>query len=63
MLPFVFDDLQHLFLSLAKGFKYFNNVELLYLSDEFETNNMFYREHTKQKHQFYCVADTIGKLL
>ena len=37
MLQFVFDDLQHLLISMARSFKYFHNVELLYPSDEFQT--------------------------
>ena len=37
MLQFVFDDLQHLFISMARSFKYFHDVELLYPSDEFQT--------------------------
>ena len=28
-------------------------------SDEFQTNCFFNKEHTKQKHQFYCVGHTI----
>ena len=28
-------------------------------SDEFQTNWIFNREHTKQKHQFYRVGDTL----
>ena len=31
-------DLQHLLISLARGLKYFYNVELLYPFDEFQTN-------------------------
>ena len=38
MLQFVFDDWQHLLISLARGFKYFHDVELLYPLDEFQTN-------------------------
>ena len=37
MLQFVFDDWQHLLISIARSFKYFHNVELLYPSDEFQT--------------------------
>ena len=33
----VFDDLLHLLISLARSVKYFNNVELLYPSDTFQT--------------------------
>ena len=55
----MFDELQHLLTSLARGLKYFCNVELLYPSDEFQTNLMFSTEHRKQKHQFYRVAHTI----
>ena len=36
VLQFVFEDLQHLFISLANGLKYFHNVELLYPSDTFQ---------------------------
>ena len=53
------DDLQHLLISLARGLKYFHDVELLYPFDEFQTNWIFYRENIKQKHHFYCVADMI----
>ena len=38
MLQFLFDDLQHLLIRLARGLKYFHDVELLYPSDEFQTN-------------------------
>ena len=55
----MFDDLQHLLISLARGIKYFHDVELLYPSEEFQTNWIFYREHTIQNNHFYCVADTI----
>ena len=34
VLQFVFDDLQHLLISLARGLKYFHNFELLLPSDE-----------------------------
>ena len=34
---FVLDDLQHLVITMARSFKYFHNVELLYASDEFQT--------------------------
>ena len=59
VLQFVFDDLQHLLISLARGLTYFDNVELLYPLDEFHTNWIFYRGNIKQKHHFYRVADTI----
>ena len=36
VLPFVFDDLQHLLISLARGIKHFNDVELLYPLDKFD---------------------------
>ena len=52
-------DLQHLLISLARSLKYFKDVELLYPSDKFQTNWIFYREHTIQNNPFYCVADTI----
>ena len=55
----MFNDLQHLLISLARGLKYFHDVELIYPSDEFQTNWTFYREHTKQKHHFYRVVHTI----
>ena len=56
----MFDDLQHFFISLSRGLNYFNDVELRYPYYEFQTNWIFYRDHTKQKkHKFYCVADTI----
>ena len=55
----MFDDLQHLLISLARGLRYFHDVELLCPSDEFQRNWIFNREHTKQKHHFYRVADTI----
>ena len=55
----MFDDLQHLLISLARGIKYFNNVELLHPLDEFQTNLIFYRGKIQQKHHFYRVADTI----
>ena len=32
----MFDDLQHLLISMVRSFKYFHNVELLYPSDEFQ---------------------------
>ena len=53
------DDLQHLLISLSRGFKYFHDVELLYPLDKFERNWIFYRGNIKQKHHFYRVADTI----
>ena len=59
MLQFVFDDLQHLLNSLARGLKYFNNVELLNPLGESQTNLIFYRGNIKLKHHFYRVADTI----
>ena len=34
---FVFDDLLNILISMARSFKYFHNVELLYPSDEFQT--------------------------
>ena len=60
VLQFVLDDLQHLLIGLARGIKYFNNVELLYPPDEFQTNLIFYRGNIKQKHHFYRVADTMN---
>ena len=59
MLQFVFDDLLHLLISLARGIKYFYNVELLYPIDKFQRNLIFYRENIKQKHHFNCVAITM----
>ena len=59
MLQFVFNNLQHLFISMARGLTYLNNIELLYPFDKFQRNWIMYREHTKQKHQFYRVADAI----
>ena len=59
VLEFVFDDLQHLLISLARGIKYLNDVELLYPLDEFQTNLIFYRGNIKLKYHFYHVADTI----
>ena len=59
MLQFVFDDLQHLLIRLARVIKHFYNVELLYPLDEFQKNLIFYRGNIKQKHHFYRVADTI----
>ena len=59
VLQLVFDDLQHLLISLARVIKYFNDVELLYPLDKFQTNLIFYRWNIKQKHHFYCVVDTI----
>ena len=59
MLQFVFDDWQHLLISLARGLKYFYDVELLYSLDEFQRNWIFYRGNIKQKHHFYRVADKI----
>ena len=59
MLQFVFDDLQQLLISLERGLKYSYNVELLYPADKFQTNWIFYREHTIQNNYFYCVADRI----
>ena len=55
---FVFNDLQHLLISLARGLKYFYDVELLYPLDEFQTNLIFYRGNIKQKHHIYRVANT-----
>ena len=52
-------DLQQLLISLARGFKYFEYVELCYPLDEFQWNWIFYRGNIKQKHHFYHVADTI----
>ena len=51
--------MQHLFISLAMDLKYSHDVELLYPSDEFQTNWIFYREHKIQKHHFYREANTI----
>ena len=59
VLQFVFDDLQHFLISLVRGIKYFNDVELLYPLDEIETNLISYRGNIKLKHHFYRVADTI----
>ena len=39
MLQFVFDDLQHLLISMARSFKYFHDV--LYPSDKFQTLLIF----------------------
>ena len=50
---------QHLLISLARGVKYFYNVELLHSLDKFQTNLIFYRGNIKQKHHFYRVAETI----
>ena len=55
----MFDDLQHLLTCLARGVKYFYNVELLFPLEEFQTNLIFYRGNIKQKHHFYCVATMI----
>ena len=41
VLQFVFEDLQHLLISLARGIRYFNDVELLYPLDKFQTNLIF----------------------
>ena len=60
VLQFLFADLQHLLISLARSIKYFYDVELLYPVDEFQTNLIFYGGNIKQKHNFYCVADTIN---
>ena len=60
VLQLVFDDLQHLLISLARVIKYFNDVELLYPLDKFQTNLIFYRRNKKLKHHFYRVADTIN---
>ena len=59
MLKFVFDDLQHLLISLARGIKYFNDVKLLNPLDKFQANLNFYRGNIKLKYHFYCVDDTI----
>ena len=59
VLQFVFDDLQYLLISLARGIKYLNGVELLYPLDEFQKKSIFYRGNIKLKHNFYSVADTI----
>ena len=37
VLQFVFDDLRHLLISMARNLKYVHDVELLYPSDEFQT--------------------------
>ena len=65
MLQFVFDNLQHLLISLARGIKYFYDVDLPTMLtydvdplDEFQRNLIFYRGNIKQKDHFYCVADT-----
>ena len=55
----MFDDLQHLLISLARVVIYSYDVELLYPLDEFQTNLIFYRGNIKQKHHFYRLADTI----
>ena len=49
VLHFVFYDLQHLLISLARGLRYFHDVELLRPFDEFQRNLIFKRKHTKQK--------------
>ena len=59
MFQYEFDDLQHLLIILARGLRYFHDVELLCPSDEFQRNWIFNREHTKQKHQFYRVGHTL----
>ena len=41
MLKWMFDDLQHLLISLARCLKYFHDVELLYPSQTFLIFNMF----------------------
>ena len=51
--------MQHLLISLTRGSKYFYKIELLYPLDEFQTNWIFFRGNIKQKHHFYCVANTI----
>ena len=43
----MFEDLQHLLISLARGIKYFYDVELLYPLEEFQTNLIF----SKRKHK------------
>ena len=48
--------------SLARGLKYFYNVELLYPLDKFTTNWIFYRGNVKQNYHFYCEGDTIKKI-
>ena len=58
---FVFVDLQHLLISLARGFKYFYDYELLYLSDEFQTNWIFHREHKIKKKQSLLLCGRHGK--
>ena len=45
--------------SLARGIQYFYNVELLYPLDKFQKNLIFFKGNIKEKHHFYCVADTI----
>ena len=52
VLQFIFDDLQHLLISLERGLKDFYDVELLYPLD------LLQRKH-KTKNHLYCVADTI----
>ena len=37
VLHFVFDDLHHILISMARSSKYFYDVELLYPSDKFQT--------------------------
>ena len=51
MLQLVFDDLKHLLSSVARGLKYFDNVELLYPSDEFQTN---LRTHNTKRSLLSC---------
>ena len=55
----MFDDSQHLLISLARGIKCLYDVELLYPLDKFQTNLIVYRGNIKQKHHFYRVVDTI----
>ena len=59
MLKFGFTDLQHILIILARGLKYFYDIELLYPLDEFQTNWIFFRGNIKHKHLFYRVGDTI----
>ena len=58
-MQFVFDDLQYLLISLARGLKYFNDLELHCPLDVFQTNWIFNRETKKDKHHFYCVGHTL----
>ena len=55
----MFDDLQYLFVSLPRVLTYFYDVQLLYPSHKFQTNWIFYREHTIQNIHIYHVDNMI----